>query len=487
MASRLVRGVSAVFASQVLGMASKGVLIVVLTRFLLRPSEYGLLFLTISVLGFAMLVANLGFEKAGARYVAEYRESDPSLVTTAVRKTLLYNAGGITIVGIGLLVLHGNVANAVGEPAIAGMLLFGVGYVATKSLKGTAAILLQGFNQMTWVAAVNIVTNLSLVVAVPSFIILGFGLEGAIVGYIVSYGVGAVVGLGVIATRFYVSPDVGEEDEAEVASRILRYSVPLTFTMSANVVDSHTDKILLSVFRGPSAIAFYTLGKQIADFIITPAQSLGFAVSPTFGEQKAKNDVQTAARLYEQTFRYTISVYGPAAAGVILVAEPTIRLIFGSEYFAATPVLQVFSVFIFVRAIDKITNDALDFLGRAQIRASAKGLLAVANVLLNLVLIPPFGIIGATVATVFTYSVLVSVELFVMVNELPIDVSRLVWVAIISGGITAGMSAVVYPLTLFISGLPSLALVIAIGGFVWAFLTALSGVVDFRHILFNQI
>lgn len=482
MARKVLRGISLVFVSHILGMATKGLLILLLTRYLLNPSEYGRLFLTISILGFAMLFANLGFEKAGARYITEYRESAPSLIPTIVRKTLLYNCLAITSVGLGIYLFHSRIAIAVGEPTIAGVLLLGIGYVATHSLKGTVVIFLQGFNQMGWVAIANIITNLLLLVTVPAFILLGFGLEGAISGYMFSYAVGATIGLGVIYTRFYEKHDVRKEEKKEVSSRILRYSVPLTFTMSANVINSRTDTILLSLFRGPVAIAFYTLGKQIADFLATPARSLGFALSPTYGEQKANDELHGAARLYEQAFTYTIMLYGPAAAGVVLVANPAIRLIFGPDYLGAGPVLQIFSIFVIFRAFDTITSDALDYLGRARSRAIAKGGSALGNVVLNLALIPEFGVIGAAVATVFTYGVYVGLELFVIADELPINVRRLLRVGLVAAGITSGMSAIVYPLAQFATDIPALIAVIGVGGLVWAVLTVLSGVVDLRQL-----
>jgi hypothetical protein len=123
--------------------------------------------------------------------------------------------------------------------------------------------------------------------------------------------------------------------------------------MGANVLNGRIDTILLSVFRGPTAIAFYTLAKQIADFLVAPAHSLGFGISPTFGEQKANDSEQQAARLYERSLIYTITLYGPAAAGVVLVASPTIKLIFGTDYAGSIPVLQIFSLFVVVRALDR--------------------------------------------------------------------------------------------------------------------------------------
>lgn len=482
MATEHARSTAYIFISRIVGMATKGGLVFLLTQYLLDPAEYGRLFLTISILSVAMLFANLGFEKAGARFITEYREDAPALVPLVVRKTLMFNVIAIIAVCGALSVSHRSIASAVGEPTIGGLLLLGIGYVATKSLKGTAVMFYQGYNVMSWAAIVNLLTSISLLGAVPGFVALGFGLPGALIGYTVSYGIGATLGFAVIFVRLYERRSESEPTNGQVSKKILRYSVPLTFTMGANVINSRVDTILLSVFRGPTAIAFYTLGKQVADFLVAPAHSLGFGISPTYGEQKANDALDQAAHLYERSVVYTVTLYGPAAAGVVLVAQPTIDLLFGSEYVGAGPVLQIFSVFVFLRALDTITTDALDFLGRARSRAIAKGITAVGNVLLNLVLIPPLGVIGAAVATVITYALYVGAELFVIADELPIGGRELLRVGLVVGGITLGMTAVVYPLTGFVSDVPSLLAVIGIGGLVWFALTVLTGVIDVRRL-----
>ena len=480
MAGRLVRNTSLVFVGHAVTLASKGLLVLLMTRYLLRPTEYGLLFLTISVLGVAMLFANLGFAKAGARYVTEYRTAAPELVGVVVRSTLRYNAVAIATICAIVLVLREQIAAAVGQPAIAVLLLFGVGYVVFKSLQATSVTLFQGFDMMGWVAITEIVTHVLTLVAIPTLLVAGFGLGGVLSGYSLGYAVAAGVALVVIFRRLDDGHDVGAERADEVSARVLRYSAPLTLARGANTMDSRADTILLGLFRGPTSVAFYTLGKQVADFLIAPAQALGFAISPAYGEEKADGDLSRAADLYERTFVYTVALYGPAAVGVMAVANPAVSLVFGADYAGAGPILQIFSVFVFVRVIDKITNDALDFLGRARSRAVAKGSRSVANIVLNLSLIPPFGAVGATVATVATYSVLVAVELYVIADELPIDTSRLLRASLVVGGIAVGMSAVVYPLAGSISDLPSLAGVIVVGALVWFVLTTASGLVDLR-------
>lgn len=482
MSGNVARGISYVFASEVVRMVAKGGILLLLTRYLLEPAEYGLLSLTLSVLGVLMLFGNLGITKAGARYVNEYREQSPDLVPTVIRRTLTYNGVLLAVVSVVILLFHERIAAMVGEPAIAGPLLVGAGYIVAGSFQGNARYFFHGFNRMELLSAVSIATHVLLLLSVPLFVYLGFGLEGVLSGYVLSYGVPAVAGLAIIYDRFYADHGVSRAAEKEVSRRILRYNVPLTFTMGANVVNSHADRILLSLFRGPTAIAFYTLGKQISAFIVVPARSLGLGTSPTLGEQKSNDKMARAADLYERAFVYTVAVYAPAVTGLALVADPTIRLVFGADYAGAVPVLQIFSVYVFVQAIDMITTDALDYLGRARARAIAKGLLTVGNVTLNLLLIPPFGIVGATVATVTTYAVYVVAELFIIADELPLDARRLVRSAVLVGGVTLGMAVVVYPLTGLISNLPSLAGVIALGGAAWLVLTVVSGVVDPRRL-----
>jgi len=473
------RGVSFVFVSQVFRMVAKGGLILILTRYLLSPSEYGQLFLTLAVLGFAMMFASLGLGKAAGKYITEYREKSPELVPVVIRSTFFYRSIAIVVVSSVLFLFHTRIAELVGDPAIDVLLLIGIGYIVVKSLGGVAAMSFQGFNRMDLNAVMTIVSNVLLIVAVPTLIILGFGLEGAIAGYVISSGVAAALGVGVIYVRFYSSIEVAKSVRKTVSRRVLRYSVPLTFTMGASVLNSRIDTILLGVFRGSTAIAFYTLGKQLTEFLIAPAHSLGFGISPTFGEQKANGELNRAASLYERSFTYIVALYAPAAAGVVLVADPTINLIFGSDYAGAVPVLQIFSLFVVVRALDSITSDALDYLGRARERAIAKGTLAVGNFVLNLIFIPMFGVVGAAVATVITDSIYVSTELYIISGELPLDKGKLARSTLVIAAITAGMSIVVYPLVSFATTIPLLFGVVCIGGAVWLVLTSLTDVIDF--------
>lgn len=474
----IVRGMAAQVTAQTLKAVSKGLIVLLLTRVFLQPAEYGLLFLALSVLGVAQLFSNLGFAGSVAKYLAEYRETDPSQVRYILRTGLKYNLLAISVVGVALLLAADRIAEVLGEPRLALFLVVGIGYVAFHSIRKFATLSFQGFNRVTWSAVVGAVSSVSLVVFVVSFLFLGFGVIGALLGYVFSSALAAAFGLTVLYRRFYTHHRPAETPESGLSRRVLGYSLPLTMTRGANVLDRRVDTVLIGFFLAPVSVGFYTLGKQITEFVVIPASSLGFTIAPAYGEQKASGNLNRAAQIYESTLKHTVSVYTPAAAGLLLLAEPTIRFIFGADYLGAVPVIQVFSIYVLLRAIDKITNDGLDYLGRARARAVVKGVAAVGNFLLNLVMIPLLGIEGAAIASVLSTTLLVGVEVYIIHVELPISTGRLGgWLGFV-GLTTGGMALVVGILQPYITDIVSLLGVVLTGIVVWAALATVTGLLD---------
>lgn len=479
---QVVAGFKAVLFADGLRLASKGIIILVLSRYLLTPDEYGLLFLALSILGVALLFSRLGLDKSAARFIAEFDETDQSQIPHVIRITAAIITVTMVLVG-GVLVVGGNrIALLVGEEALTPLLIVGSVYVVGQTLTSFSTRLFQGFNRVTLSAVVRTVYNVALPVLVVSLALLGFGAFGALVGYAISALLAGIVGCVIVYLKFLKPYERSESRESGLMSRIFRYSIPLTATHGANVIDKRVDIVLVGYFLNPAATGVYTLGRQITEFVIAPAVSLGFTVSPTYGQRKASDEIEAAARIYETTFTYIIAIYIPAAAGIVLVAEPMISYVFGADYQGAAPVVQVLSVLVVVQAIDYITNDGLDYLGRARARAVAKGGMAVGNAALNIVLIPILGIVGAAATSVITYSGLVLFELYIVNQELDIDLRRMARATGTVCLITAGMAVAVLALLPYVSGIGSLLGVVLAGAAVWAVLAELSGVVDIRQV-----
>lgn len=481
LSERIARGVKATFGAEVVHLGAQAAIILLLTRVFLSPAEYGLVFLAVAFFAVAGLFASLGVPKSTAKFIAEYREKDETQLRHILRVSATYNGLIASIVCVVVFLFAGTIATLYGEPALEPLLTVGVGYILAHVAQSYLTIVFQGFGRVPLSAATKATSHAAQLGFIVLFLLLGYGPLGVIGGFVAGYTLGAVVGTVLLARIVRTCPRT-ESVEAGLTRRILEYSVPLTASQGANVLYKRVDTLMVGFFLTPLAVGFYELAKQVSTFVIAPADSLGFTVAPTFGEHKSSAQLERASRVYEQSFEYILLVYLPAIAGVVILAEPGIQFVFGEAYMGAVPVLQVFSLFVLFQAIDKITNDSLDYLGRATERAIGKGVTGGLNFLLNLALIPTIGVVGAALSTAVCFGLMVCYNLYLIDQELELRRLRLVKSLVVTSAITGVMTVAVVSLAPYVDGVISLLGVVAIGVVVWGFVSVASGLIDVRAV-----
>ncbi|THE65146.1 flippase [Salinadaptatus halalkaliphilus] len=462
---------------QLVAAVSGALLLVGLARFL-EPDAYGLLFFSISIFTILMVLTKLGIARSAGRYLSEYKETDPSQIPHIVRTSLLLNAITITIGAVGLLIGHQLLAEFVDEPDLAPFLLLGVLYVVFGTLTKYVRLVLQGFEAIESAAVVHGINRGGRLVFSIGLVLASYGAVGALGGYILGYVVATVIGFVLVYTRHYRPRVTDEPPEPGLRRRLAEYTVPLTATSTATVIEKQVDTVLIGFFLTPVAVGYYTISKQAIEFLEKPMTALGFTLSPTFGAEKADGNLEHARDLFEVAVTNSLLIYVPAAAGLVLVSDPMIRFVFGPDYVGAVPVLQIFSAYIVLRAIMNIAGHALDFLGRARDRAIAKGLTATLNFGLNVALIPVIGIAGAAITTVLTHGIYTVFNVYLIHVELELRLVALLSTLTRIVAITGVMSVVVFVSLEFITGLFTLLLVVGVGVAVWAVLSVLVGLVD---------
>ena len=471
------------FGSELLGQMiaaiSGAVLIISLSR-LLGPADYGLLFLAISILGTLQILAELGIAKSAARYISEYKETDSNQINHILKNSLYFNIISIVFVSGIILMTHQYISTILGEPELSSLLLFGIFYVIFGALTKYTRFILQGFESIQYSALVHSVDKGSRLFLAIGFVILGYGAIGALGGYIFGFLVATVLGFVVIYTKFYRDYISSSSIEPELRRRIAEYTLPLTATSSANVIDKSLDTVLVGFFLTPTAVSFYTLGKQIVEFVRTPADAVGFTLAPSFGSKKASGNIDRASQLYETALVNSLLLYIPAAAGLILVSNPMIELIFGPEYLGASLILQILSVHLVLQSVAIVSSNGLDFLGRARSRAIARGITAILNVGFNILLIPVLGVEGAAVATILTYSLYTAANLYIINQELRIRKKYITKELLKISTITILMSIPVYLLSSQIRGYVMLAITVIAGVFIWSICSVVGGFLNLK-------
>ena len=92
----------------------------------------------------------------------------------------------------------------------------------------------------------------------------------------------------------------------------------------------------------------------------------------------------------------------PISAGIFILSQNIILFLYGVEYASSSIVLSILCWYLFLRFINIISGFTLTSINRQGSRVFGQGVGAVSSIILNLALIPIYGIKGAAIAAIVT-------------------------------------------------------------------------------------
>lgn len=185
---------------------------------------------------------------------------------------------------------------------------------------------------------------------------------------------------------------------------LLRDSWPLIFSALAITVYMKIDQLMLGQMIGDEAVGIYSAAVKMSEVWYFIPMGIVSSVFPAILEAKKRSEAQYYARL-QQLYDLMVIISVSVALPMTFLATPLVRLLFGEAYVQAGPVLAIHiwaSVFVFL----SVASGKWFLTENRQMFALQRNVLgAVVNVILNLLLIPRFGVVGAAVATVISQAI----------------------------------------------------------------------------------
>lgn len=435
-----------------------GFLAIVLFTRLLSPEDFGRYALAYSVMTLAHVAVFSWLEAAMARFWAAQKPG----ADTAAHFASLYRTAFI-LAAIWLPVVAVVVWLLPVDPMF--RLALGVG------LGGAPVRCLAKLGQERFRAAgeVSRAARLDMVVSIGGLLIgVGFALSGA-------GGAAPLAGLALapLAILPFVLP--GELRQARsgvvTAERLKSYAgygYPIAASLALTVVLASTDRFLLAAFMDEAAVGAYHAGYSIAnrtlDVLFLWLGSAGQPAMVMALERGGLERLKIAAAEQASTF-FLVGI--PAAAGVALVAHPLAQVLIGEHlreaagqvtpWIALSALLYGLTAYYFGQAFT---------LGRKTKRLLvAMAIPAVCNVILNLFLIPRFGVMGAAWSTAASFGVGMLATLAMGRRVVPLPIP---WDSLVRCCVAAGIMALAVSRLPALGGVAELALDATVGAIVYA-------------------
>ncbi len=182
----------------------------------------------------------------------------------------------------------------------------------------------------------------------------------------------------------------------------LRAVVPYALMGGLMLINVQADLLLLGVLGGARDAGIYKVAVQAASLVVMPLNAANMFVAKHIVTLHAKGDRGGLQRLLRLSSRSTLLVSALIALVIGIGAPWLIGPVFGRAYLGAYAPMLVLCAAQLVNVSVGSVGLVLNMTGGEGAAARAAGVAAALNILLNLLLIPRWGSLGAAAATLIT-------------------------------------------------------------------------------------
>ena len=183
---------------------------------------------------------------------------------------------------------------------------------------------------------------------------------------------------------------------------IKRHVKPVLKVFSFSVVTSiylQLNTVLLGFLKNALAVGYFAAATKVMQMLLTMSACLGSVMMPRASHLIAENKEDEFNRLIQKSYDFTLAIALPMTIGLIFCAPSLITALCGVKFEHSILPSQIIAPIILMVAISNVFGIQVLFpKGKINIVTLCCGIGAVADLILNLCLIPFFSYIGTSIA-----------------------------------------------------------------------------------------
>jgi len=439
--SRALRNTVLVLTAKVVARLIALVTVLAMVRYLM-PAPYGAFATIVNYTAIASVVLDLGFNVLFVREGARHPDEIQRYLRNVMSLRLL-----MSVVSLGLLALALalNGLSSLLVPAFAMMVLTSY---ATLLRNGLYAVQKLGYEAVA--------------VVLESLVLLALVLYGVKTRHGITYFVWAYAAQNAFSCVYFVLvlalkriALIGWRLELPLLREWFWKGLPFALTFVLTILYFRIDQPLVYALRPHVEAGWYGAAyKPFEALLFVPMTflSIVFPVLSIYHRERPGELLDAVNRF----FKALLLIGWPMSVGIFVLAQPLNNALFGSSYDPSEPALRILALSLGFAFVNNAFIGALSASDHQASFTWAAGWSLIANLAMNLVLIPSFGYLGASWATVMTEIVLGAVGWTLTARHIGrVPVWRLSWRVVLAGLV---MGAAVFPL----SGLGGVAMAIPI-------------------------
>jgi O-antigen/teichoic acid export membrane protein len=370
--------------------------VAVATR-LVTPGEYGVFVLGVSIVMFIQGFASLNIHRSIDYFVPKFLDDEDYGRAKRVLQNAIVIGFISSMVGmLALILLRGRVASLFDEPRLNFVLLLMALLIPLQTVKRAIITSFYSIKKIQYrVLTQNLINPVIKTVAAAGLVLSGAGVAGLVGGQILGVTFAILFGLSFF---LYESDWVRKAKPTPVSNKsLISYSLPL---MLAGVIYSMVGQIdffVIGYFRNSAEVGQYRVAYMLGTNLLIVLQGFTPIFKPLISE--AGSNTKTVRRRYQLATRWITMLTLPMALTLALAPEIYLSLLFTEEYVGASTTLIILVLGYIINAGSGPEGMVLEGSGFTRITLFNSIVLIGTNSILDFILVPMLGMLGAAIAT----------------------------------------------------------------------------------------
>ncbi|HMA05458.1 MAG TPA: polysaccharide biosynthesis C-terminal domain-containing protein [Methanomicrobiales archaeon] len=346
----------------------------------------GAYFLFLSYYGILSLFSDSGIGSAGVKRISEGMDQDAYYTACLVLRLLVY------LVTIALFILFRDRFADLNQAGLFSILIIVVGIGIVNAQIGTS---IAGCNRLGLAASTSLINNLVRIGIQVVLVFLGYQVAGLVGGLVA----GILVQI-IIESRF-IDLHLSRFTWDHVRS-IFTYSTWAFLTSSGNTIFEYVDILVISYFLAVSEVGVYGICWTFSSCAIFVSTALSNTLFVKVSRWDSAGDRGAVGLSLSRAITYSLMFSVPILLGGLFLGGPLLYFLYGADFSAGgIPLLLLIGMRV-IQSVQQIYFTYLMALDHARKAFYVTGTMAVTNLVLDLLLVPAFGIAGAAFASLVT-------------------------------------------------------------------------------------
>lgn len=390
---------------------------------MLGSEEWGLWSITLGLIGILGPIAQMAMSTTLVNFISKHKK-DKRKVTSFVNSAYIISIVASFAVSLCLIVASGYMAKSVFQDGrLKVFFILGSSIIFFEQLNIVNRDYFRGFKDFRKYNMLKIIPSLSvfflslLLLLIFSYRAIYVALAHALVFS------AACITVFIYLHRFESAFQISFKPCKQDTCRLLRFGVPLIFTMTFITVMKSIDRILIGYYMDPSHVGIYSVASGIPWMIGSMMAPVSIVLLPTFSERKAEG--RSSKVLLREIFSFLIFVSIPMILLLILFSGDILGFVYGGDYPLGATVLSIASFEILFFGGYVLFRTSVQAAERTGVMAMGIGAAALLNIMANIILIPLMGMEGAAVGTLLSFILLFLFMIYMVKKDYELDLTTI--------------------------------------------------------------